>query len=267
MPRTNAQRTGTQKPAAQTTDQLPSPAPSRLIRVDAENTGRPAARTTAPSDPDPALLRKQQREGTGAPELAPVRLVRSAELAYNEGGWSSLDALKRLQARGDGHPDQVHAMREESSADLVALLAGSWSDSDVVGGRAYIMGRQWLLLWDHSQDRASRMLRPRIRRSIFKLESGGSTGARISTCLSVRLISTRVSSSAKARTVCVRSTIKSGAGSRKLNVRAKVPGLRVTCPKCLGHFVTHRIGADKRLLEPAKRSAAGCNNVASGAGG
>ncbi len=41
----------------------------------------------------------------------------------------------------------------------------------------------------------------------------------------------------------------------------------VTCPKCLGHFVTHGIGADKRLLEPAKRSAAGCNNVASGAGG
>ena len=41
----------------------------------------------------------------------------------------------------------------------------------------------------------------------------------------------------------------------------------VTCPKCLGHFVTHRIGTGKRLLELAKRSVAGCNNVASGAGG
>ena len=54
------------------------------------------------------------------------------------------------------------------------------------------------------------------------------------------------------------------------SVRSGMPpiaGLSLTCPKCLGHFVTHRIGADKRLLEPAKRSAAGCNNVASGAGG
>ena len=50
-----------------------------------------------------------------------LRLVRSAELAYNEGGWSSRDALYRLQARGDGHLDEVHSMREASSADLVVL--------------------------------------------------------------------------------------------------------------------------------------------------
>ncbi len=53
-----------------------------------------------------------------------VRLAGTAELAYTESGDMSND-LNRLRQASDGHLDQVHALRDGSSADLVHLIVES----------------------------------------------------------------------------------------------------------------------------------------------
>ena len=68
-----------------------------------------------------------------------LRLVRSAEVAYDEGGLADCDAvLGHLTDRADGHMDQVHAMRTASGADLVALLVDAGADADC-GGIAWVL--------------------------------------------------------------------------------------------------------------------------------
>ena len=64
-----------------------------------------------------------------------LRLVESAEVAYDETGDSLVD-LPRLTDPSDGHMDEVHAMRDRVGADLVSLMVG---ESDVCG-RAYLAG-------------------------------------------------------------------------------------------------------------------------------
>ena len=64
-----------------------------------------------------------------------LRLVESAEVAYDETGDSLVDLL-HLEEPSDGHLDEVHAMRDRVGADLVSLMVG---ESDVCG-RAFIPG-------------------------------------------------------------------------------------------------------------------------------
>ena len=64
-----------------------------------------------------------------------LRLVESAEVAYEETGDSIVD-LSRLTDPSDGHMDEVNAMRDRVGADLVSLMVG---ESDVCG-RAYHQG-------------------------------------------------------------------------------------------------------------------------------
>ena len=62
-----------------------------------------------------------------------MALVARSEVPYAETGDSSTD-LDRLRDPSDGYMDEVHALREESQADLVHLLF----DEGDVGGIAYI---------------------------------------------------------------------------------------------------------------------------------
>ena len=64
-----------------------------------------------------------------------MALVARSEVPYAETGDSSID-LDRLRDPSDGHMDEVHALREESQADLVHLLF----DEGDVGGKAHLGG-------------------------------------------------------------------------------------------------------------------------------
>jgi hypothetical protein len=66
---------------------------------------------------------------------AQVRLVHAAEVAYVGSGDLALD-LDRLRRPGDGHLDAVHALRNSSGADLVALLTTSTTST---AGMAYLL--------------------------------------------------------------------------------------------------------------------------------
>ena len=54
--------------------------------------------------------------------LMNMRLVHSGQVAYTESG-NSITDLNRLTSANDGYMDQVHALRDQYGADLVALFA------------------------------------------------------------------------------------------------------------------------------------------------
>ena len=64
-----------------------------------------------------------------------LRLVHTAELAYTESGAIDTD-LTRLQNTTDGIMDQVHQLRDQHKADLVALIVDNGGNSC---GIAYVM--------------------------------------------------------------------------------------------------------------------------------
>lgn len=64
-----------------------------------------------------------------------LRLVRSAEVAYTESGDISID-LSRLRNTTDGFMDQVHRLRNQYKADLVALIVDNGGG---YCGIAYVM--------------------------------------------------------------------------------------------------------------------------------
>lgn len=64
-----------------------------------------------------------------------LRLVRTAEIAYAETGDISTD-LSRLQRTNDGFMDTVHQLRDQSKADLVALIV---DNGGAYCGIAYVM--------------------------------------------------------------------------------------------------------------------------------
>ena len=64
-----------------------------------------------------------------------LRLVRTAEVAYTETGNISTD-LSRLQRTTDGFMDQVHTLRNQYKADLVALIV---DNGGAYCGIAYVM--------------------------------------------------------------------------------------------------------------------------------
>lgn len=64
-----------------------------------------------------------------------LRLVRAAEVAYAETGNISTD-LSRLQRTNDGFMDQVHTLRNQYKADLVALIV---DNGGAYCGIAYVM--------------------------------------------------------------------------------------------------------------------------------
>ena len=74
-----------------------------------------------------------------------LRLARSAQVAYDEGGTDCEVVLRRATNRADGHMDQVHAMRDAVNADLVALLV----DSTVTG----CAGAAWLMYQNSTSER------------------------------------------------------------------------------------------------------------------
>ena len=55
-----------------------------------------------------------------------LRLVGSEEVSYNESGTSSTD-ITRLQGSTDGYMDEVHTLRDNYKADLVALIVNDLS--------------------------------------------------------------------------------------------------------------------------------------------
>ncbi len=63
-----------------------------------------------------------------------LRLVNSAEVAYEESGYTTTD-LNRLRDPSDGTMDRVHALRDLFGADFVSLFF----ESGDYGGRAYLM--------------------------------------------------------------------------------------------------------------------------------
>jgi hypothetical protein len=63
-----------------------------------------------------------------------LRLVHSAEVSYDESSGMSL-ALSRLRQPADGYLDQIHDLRDQHGADMVALLV----DSGSYCGIAYVM--------------------------------------------------------------------------------------------------------------------------------
>jgi hypothetical protein len=64
-----------------------------------------------------------------------LRLIHTAELAYSESGAIDTD-LTRLQNTTDGIMDQVHQLRDQHKADLVALIVDNGGNSC---GIAYVM--------------------------------------------------------------------------------------------------------------------------------
>ena len=64
-----------------------------------------------------------------------LQLVHTAEVAYTESGTIDTD-LTRLRSTTDGFMDQVHQLRDQYKADLVALIVDNGSDSC---GIAYVM--------------------------------------------------------------------------------------------------------------------------------
>jgi hypothetical protein len=64
-----------------------------------------------------------------------LRLVHTAEVAYSESGAIDTD-LTRLRSTTDGVMDQVHQMRDQHKADLVALIVDNGGNSC---GIAYVM--------------------------------------------------------------------------------------------------------------------------------
>jgi len=64
-----------------------------------------------------------------------LRLVHTAEVAYTESGAIDTD-LARLRSATDGIMDQVHQLRDQYQADLVALIVDNGGDSC---GIAYVM--------------------------------------------------------------------------------------------------------------------------------
>lgn len=64
-----------------------------------------------------------------------LRLVRAAEISYRETGDMSTD-LSRLQRTNDGFMDQVHQLRNQYKADLVALIV---DNGGAYCGIAYVM--------------------------------------------------------------------------------------------------------------------------------
>ena len=64
-----------------------------------------------------------------------LRLVHTAEVAYSESGVMDTD-LARLQSTTDGIMDQVHQLRDQHKADLVALIVDNGGNSC---GIAYVM--------------------------------------------------------------------------------------------------------------------------------
>lgn len=64
-----------------------------------------------------------------------LRLVRAAEVTYTETGDISTD-LNRLRSTNDGFMDQVHQLRDQSKADLVALIV---DNGGAYCGIAYVM--------------------------------------------------------------------------------------------------------------------------------
>ena len=64
-----------------------------------------------------------------------LRLVHTAEVAYTESGAINTD-LTRLQNTSDGIMDQVHQLRDQHKADLVALIVDNGGNSC---GIAYVM--------------------------------------------------------------------------------------------------------------------------------
>ena len=64
-----------------------------------------------------------------------LRLVRMAEVAYTESGNMNTD-LTRLRNTADGIMDQVHQLRDQHKADLVALIVDNGGNSC---GIAYVM--------------------------------------------------------------------------------------------------------------------------------
>ena len=65
-----------------------------------------------------------------------LRLVQTAEVAYAETGDTTTD-LDRLRATSDGFLDDVHALRDACSADLVSLIISTSFDGQC--GMAYLM--------------------------------------------------------------------------------------------------------------------------------
>lgn len=66
---------------------------------------------------------------------AAFRLAHAEEISYEETSDSSVD-LSRLRSKTDGHMDEVHALRNTHSADIVSL----WTQSSY-SGIGYVMGR------------------------------------------------------------------------------------------------------------------------------
>jgi hypothetical protein len=64
-----------------------------------------------------------------------LQLVHTAEVAYTESGALDID-LTRLRSSTDGIMDQVHQLRDQHQADLVALIVDNGGDSC---GIAYVM--------------------------------------------------------------------------------------------------------------------------------
>lgn len=64
-----------------------------------------------------------------------LRLVHTAEVAYSESGAMDTD-LSRLRSSSDGVMDQVHPLRDQHKADLVALIVDNGGNSC---GIAYVM--------------------------------------------------------------------------------------------------------------------------------
>lgn len=67
-----------------------------------------------------------------------VRLVHTAEVDYDE-QVDLLTSLTRLQSTSDGHLDEVHSLRDQYGADVVALLINGPGSGGGTIGIAYIM--------------------------------------------------------------------------------------------------------------------------------
>ncbi|MEX2303054.1 MAG: M12 family metallo-peptidase [Bryobacterales bacterium] len=68
-----------------------------------------------------------------------ARLAHSAEIAYSDEQNSLSTTLARLRTSGDGYMDQVHALRDQYGADVVALLVNGPGSNGGTVGTGYIM--------------------------------------------------------------------------------------------------------------------------------
>ena len=100
-----------------------------------------------------------------------IRVVHTAEVSYNE-DYNLGTTLKRLREKNDGYMDDVHALRDAYSADLVVLIVNSGDRFDT----AYVMTSvsDWFEEYAFSVVRRDRATAPRYT---FAHEMGHNMGA------------------------------------------------------------------------------------------